>query len=249
MKRSHLARRRPYLFSFLIVMLLLLVNGSGVVIARQVGLSPTALALYTELLLTAVLIVIVSKLRWWEKIGFRKADRPAQLWLFVPSLALFIGNLTFGVYVTQPGALLSFALLAATSGFVEEVIFRGLILHSLLPRGRWTAVLVTTAIFGFAHAGNALAGAHAVAVIVQVAYALAIGFGFAAMVVKGRLIWPLIVAHGLGNFVAFINNDVSRAANSAAVPVDAHTLIVSVAYIVLFTSYGLYLMRKRTNSG
>lgn len=70
-------------------------------------------------------------------------------------------------------------------------------------------------------------------VVLQVAYSLAIGIGFGAMALRGRLIWPLVIAHGLGNFIAFINSD-GYAAN--------HLYAVIIVYIVVFTGYSIYLM-------
>ena len=115
---------------------------------------------------------------------------------------------------------------------MEEVTFRGLVLRAILPRGEWKAVLISTAFFGFVDAVNVVAGYDPLYVVLQIFYALAIGFGFGAMVVKGRMIWPLIIAHGLGNFFAFINNGQT----------GTHLYIVSLVYIILFTGYGIFLL-------
>ena len=77
---------------------------------------------------------------------------------------------------------------------------------------------------------------------VQVLYALAIAFAFGAIAVKTRVIWPLAVAHGLGNFFAFINSPANQALTGSLL---VHFLIVTGAYIVLFTGYGLYLMLRK----
>ena len=58
--------------------------------------------------------------------------------------------------------------------------------------------------------------------LLQVAYALAIGFCFGAMVVKSRLLWPLIIVHGLGNFAAFLNDG----------QVGMHLYVVTIFYVV-----------------
>ena len=54
------------------------------------------------------------------------------------------------------------------------------------------------------------------------------------MLVKGRLLWPLIIAHGLGNFAAFLNDG----------QIGMHLYVVTIVYVVLFTGYGLYLMTR-----
>lgn len=226
--------RRPVLFSFLIVLLLVAMQAVGVVVATRMGLPPTSLRVLTECALVLALIAIVSSLRWWGTIGFRRPESVASLVLFVPALALLVGNLTFGIGPKSLSAIAVAALLAATSGFVEEVVFRGLMLRAFLPKGAWTAVITTSAVFGLTHALNVFAGYTPLYALLQVAYALAIGFCFGAMVVKGRLLWPLIIAHGLGNFAAFLNDG----------QIGMHLYVVTIVYVVLFTGYGLYLMSR-----
>lgn len=144
------------------------------------------------------------------------------------------GDLSFGVSFTKLDTLLTSALLAATSAFIEEVIFHGLILVAFLPSGKWKALLVSSLLFGFIHSFNLLAGYEPLYVIIQIGYALAIGFGFGVMALTGRLLWPLVIAHRLGNFIAFINQG----------EIGPQLYLVTGLYILLYTGYGLYLMRR-----
>lgn len=235
MEKFTFVEKRPWLFSLLLIVLLIIVQALGVAAAQLKGLPPSTFGIYTEILLAIITIIIVSKMKWWQRIGFHKADNSASLLIFLPALALVIGNLTFGIAVTRAPALLTFALLAITSGFVEEVIFRGLMLRAFQPRGEWKAVLITAAIFGFTHLMNIFAGYDPLYAVIQVAYALAIGFCFGAMAIKGGVIWPLVIIHALGNFFAFINGG----------QIGFQLYIVSVIYIVLFTGWGLYLMMHK----
>lgn len=237
--------KRPVLFSVLVLLVYFIVQAAGVVSATRLGLPLTTFAFYSQIVLTLILIGVTSGLHWWTDIGFRKPKNWASLWLFLPGLALVIGNLTFGIHVTQIPALILFFSLAIASGFTEEVTFRGLILRAFLPRGAWAAVGISTLFFGFAHLANIFAGSNPAYALLQVAYALAIGFAFGAMALHGRMLWPLILAHGLGNFVAFINTDTGQITGSEITP---QVWIISVIYIVLFTGYGLYVMRRKAMS-
>lgn len=239
---SRFAERQPLIFSLLILLLLLFVNAAGVAVAQQIGLPPQTFNLYTEVALVVVLVILVSAMRWWREIGFRKVDSSRTYGYFLPSLALVVGSLSFGVYITNPRALLVFAVIAAASGFVEEVIFRGLMLRAFLPRGVWTAVMVPAVIFALSHAANVFAGADPLVTGMQILYALAIAFCFGAIAVKTRVIWPLVIAHALGNFFAFINSPADQALTGSLL---VHFLVVTGAYIVLFTGYGLYLMLRK----
>ena len=235
MENSNFAEKHPVWFSIILLILLVFIQSVGVAAATIMELPPTSFGVYTELVLTLLLVILVSRMKWWREIGYRKAARPAMLLLFLPALVLPIGNLTFGIAVSALPALLNFALLAATSGFVEETVFRGLMLRAFLPRGKWQAVLISTAFFGFTHIINIFAGYEPLYAVIQVCYALAIGFGFGAMVIKGRLLWPLVIAHALGNFFAFINSG----------EIGLQLYLVSIIYILLFSGYGLYLMLQK----
>lgn len=241
MKSGSFAERHPFVFSFALILLFFLISAAGVIAAQRRGLPASTFAVYSEIALAIALSAIVWRMGWWEKIGFRRPGGSRALLLYLPALILVAGNLTFGIHVTALPALLTFALLAALSGFVEELTFRGLMLTAFLPRGGWYAVIASSIIFGLAHAMNVLGGSNPLYVVIQIVYALAIGFGFGAMALRGRMLWPLMVAHALGNFVAFINTDSGQVTGGTVGP---QLYIVSLVYILVFGGYGLYLMRR-----
>ena len=230
-----LAQQRPYRFCLLLLLMLLMANAAALAVSRSIGVPVTFVLVFSELLVAALLALIVSRLSWWSEIGFTRPERPGALWLFAPALLLPLGNLTFGLAPVGPRALLLFSILAVLSGFVEEVIFRGLMLRSLLARGERAALLGTSGLFGIAHAGSLAAGSDPLHVVLQIAYSLAIGFSFGAMALRGRLLWPLVAAHSLGNFIAFIN---------LGERFPGHLATVVTVYIVAFVGYGLFLVRS-----
>ncbi len=95
-------------------------------------------------------------------------------------------------------------MLAGLIGFVEEVFFRGLILRAIAPRGLWKAAIISSIVFGLLHSLNPLAGANPLDTLLQLGYTLAIGFGFAAVALRTRVIWPLVLIHGLIDFASFL---------------------------------------------
>lgn len=232
--------RRPVIFGFLVILAFFLAGAAGVVAAQITHQPANAYTVYSQAGLLALFAIFITAMRWWGAIGFRPARSARSLALYLPALILFIANLTFGIQPIALPALVNFALIAILSGLIEEAAFRGMILRAFLPRGAWTAVLVSTAFFGFSHAFNVLGISSPAYVAVQIGYALAIGFGFAAMALRGGLVWPLAVAHALGNFAAFLNSG-----QVGGDQVSIHLMVVSTVYIVVFTAYGLYLMLKK----
>lgn len=82
-------------------------------------------------------------------------------------------------------------------GYYEEVLARGLILERcrIVFQARWPAVVVSSLLFGLGHAYQGWFG------VVQTAL---IGLVFATLVLRWGRLWPVIIAHGLINFVALM---------------------------------------------
>ena len=74
----------------------------------------------------------------------------------------------------------------------------------------------------------------------QVVYALAIGLMYAALALRTRTILPLIVTHGLTDFVGFL------ALNSTVNTTGLSSLayLVMAGEIIVYTAYSIILMRQ-----
>lgn len=93
---------------------------------------------------------------------------------------------------TLAGALLSFAVAAAA----EEVIFRGYAFQALVQGiGAWPAILVSSALFAYAHGGNDHVDAIALANIFLAGIMLAVAY------LKTRSLWFATAVHLAWNWV------------------------------------------------
>jgi membrane protease YdiL (CAAX protease family) len=99
-----------------------------------------------------------------------------------------------------PEGIVAYGLLflaCITSGFAQELIFRGYLIPRFerLLRSTWFAVLVTTALFASYHVYQGIGGTVGAA---------AIGFVYAVAFCLLRRLWPLCVAHALHNIVVWL---------------------------------------------
>jgi membrane protease YdiL (CAAX protease family) len=132
--------------------------------------------------LTIIVAVLLTVMGWWKAVGFRAADRRGDLLYFlVPFIPMFL-NFIPGIQVSSWRYLLEVFVITLMVGFVEESVFRGLMLNVLKTRGLWKAAIITTLLFGFTHA-------------LQICYAMAMGF--AALVLRKGILWPLVLTHWL----------------------------------------------------
>ncbi len=108
---------------------------------------------------------------------------------------------------------------ALAPAFVEELLFRGLVLALLLPFGKKTAVFGSAVLFGFMHQNPG-----------QLIYATVAGIILAVMVIESRSIWSGIIAH-------FINNLVSVVASALPYMVGAEKADI-ISGIIIFALMG-----------
>ena len=97
-------------------------------------------------------------------------------------------------------------------------------------------------LFGLTHALNSLAGKSPLEDLVQILYAIAIGFAFAALVLKKGILWPLVLAHFLIDFVNFIQIP------GFTYPL-LEELLISGGIVIVFTVYGILIMLEKRKAG
>ena len=85
--------------------------------------------------------------------------------------------------------ILLFLSLAVIPAFVEELLFRGLILENLLPCGKTVAIFGSAFLFGMMHQNAE-----------QLLYATGAGVVFGWIYVRTRSLWPCVLAHFINNF-------------------------------------------------
>jgi len=164
------------------------------------------------------------QLRWWRALW------PVWLWA-VPMLALYAGQRP----VKEHLQTLAFCMLI---GFVEEAIFRGIMLRNLLPGGTRSAILWSAVWFGALHLTGALAGFDTRMVLLTVASAFAVGVVFAWVRLASASIWPVVIAHGFYDYAALIESGGLR----EAMRYSTNEAVLSALFTVLLLTWAGRLM-------
>ena len=155
-------------------------------------------------------------------------------------------------HVTFTSAIIAL-LLGAAAGFGEELTFRSILANNMMTawinkkNGIYTAMFVSSVIFGLAHAGNALITGSVAGVAWQVGYAFALGALFCAMFFRTKNIWGCIIMHTFVDFVSFLFAGGSTTAENLQATLTSETsltsLIFKVVLIVSAVALSLYLTR------
>jgi membrane protease YdiL (CAAX protease family) len=231
------SERHPYLFVALLeaaVIAVYLLAGLAAHVFQLTSLGLYALANAT---LSAGTALLLSRLGGWGWVGYRLPRQPSDLgYYLVPFLPLLV-NLIPGLAVAGWWPLLAVAAVTLLVSFVEESLYRGLMLAALKPRGLWRAALLTASLFGLTHAMNVLAGKSLLDDLAQITYTMAIGFAYAALVLRKGLLWPLVLAHAVIDLANLLQKP-------GLVFSPAVNLAVVLGTTVIFTLYGLFVMRE-----
>ena len=207
-------------------------------LSKIIGVGSSA-ALLFNLTLTVLLLTWIRKNGLTKYYGLCPSNIPAMRFLWYVPLVLFMSrNLWFGFAINFPAADTACYILSMLCvGFLEEVIFRGLLFQALAKENIKTAVIVSSVTFGLGHILNLLngSGMGLIANLCQIVGAVACGFLFVILFYRGGSLIPCIVAHS-------VNNAVSAFANEAALTVE-NRLIFSAINLVLVAAYALILCR------
>ena len=193
-----------------------------------------------QLALSLILFLWIRRNGLGVKYGFCRSAVPARRFLYylplavVASASLWSGvSLRFGF----PGTLLFFVSMCCV-GFLEEVIFRGLLFRAMEKNGLRTAIIVSALTFGLGHIVNLFngSGRDLAASIIQIVFAILVGFVLVLIFHHGKSLLPCILFHAANNALG---------AFGAEGGMDPRTkLLLNLAMIVaVLGGYALYLVK------
>lgn len=145
-------------------------------------------------------------LEYWFLQGSQTPAKRLLYWL--PLFAVMTVNLWGGIRLREDALSTVVGILARGlgAGFLEELIFRGILLRAVARKNTLAAFLWSALGFGIGHIVNLLYGQDTVQTLIQLVYASCIGFAFMAVVWTGRSILPTVFAHALNNSLSFFAN-------------------------------------------
>ena len=205
---------------------------------KLIGIEYAASAAFC-VLQTAILITFILKNHLTKRYGLCKSPVPAWRFLFyVPLLILASGNLWNGVAVNYtPAETACRVVCMLCVGFLEEVIFRGLLFEAIAKDNIKSAVVISSVTFGIGHIINLFngSGMNLVENLCQIVFAIAVGFLLVTIFYRGGSLFPCILVHSAINTLSTFANDVN-------ITTEMHLLHLGIL-IVITVAYTLILTR------
>lgn len=239
MKLSQFIERHPYRFVAIMEAMVVVVYLLAGTFAYFFGLTNMTLYGLANLGLTLIVIVLLTRLKWWETVGFTPLRQRGDLLYFLIPLIPAILNLIPGAQIESFAQISAVFAVTLAVAFAEETIFRGLMLQAIKPLGHWRAAIITALLFGLTHAMNALTGKNILESAMQIGYATAIGFAYAALALKKNALWLLILSHFLTDFIFFLQKP-------GFVTPSSWQFFLVISLTITFTAYGIFMMRQKS---
>jgi membrane protease YdiL (CAAX protease family) len=189
------------------------------------------------IVLSVAATVFVTKNRLHKKYGLcRSRLSAAKLLYYIPLLIMLTVNLWYGVAMNlSPLETVLYVLSMFCVGFLEEVIFRGLLFQAMAKDGVKSAIIVSSVTFGIGHIVNLIngSGAELLPNLLQVIYAMVAGFLFVMIFYKTKSLVPCIITHGFFNALSVFSNETVM---------TSQRNIISCLFMVLISgTYALYI--------
>ena len=186
-----------------------------------------------------------------ERIFKFKGNTLKSLLIIIPGIIVAINNFPISAYLNGRAAILEpqytiylFLAESLSTGFFEEVIFRGLILLFIIQKleksgkGIFYSVVISSAIFALIHILNLFVGAGFGATMLQVGYSFLMGLMWAVFFLKTKNIWFVVVLHGLYNFFGQVMFVVGVVENRY----DTFTIVFTSLLGIIVAVYTVYIL-------
>lgn len=198
---------------------------------------------YTVMAMIAIasaITVFIVKNNLGKKYGLVRTLNKKKYLYFIPFVLLCTVNLWFGVSMHYDLIHQTFAVVTMILvGYVEEMIFRGLLFKAIERDSAKKAIIISALTFGIGHIVNLFTGQATLDTFLQMAYAIAIGFAFVMMFYKSGSLIPCIITHSVVNALSKFSNE-----NYGGTNADLWNYIASIFTILVAGGYAIYLGTK-----
>ena len=204
---------------------------------KAIGVAYAASAAFC-VLQAVVLFTFIRKDNLQKQYGFCKSPVPARRFLFyVPLVILASGNLWNGAAINYSPAEMACRIVCMLCvGFLEEVIFRGLLFRAIAKDNIKSAVIISSVTFGIGHIINLFngSGMDLVSNLCQIVFAIAVGFLLVTIFYRGGSLLPCILVHSAINTLSTFADDAKLTTKMHLIHLGI-LIVITVAYTLILT--------------
>ena len=199
-----------------------------------------------------VLFIFIRKNSLQKRYGLCRSPIAASRFLYyIPLVILASGNLWNGAAINYaPAETVCRIVCMLCVGFLEEVIFRGLLLMSIARKNVRSAIIISSVTFGVGHIINLFngSGMDLVTNLCQIVFAIAVGFLLVTIFYRGGSLLPCIAVHSAINTLSTFANDTNLTTEMHLLHL-AVLIVITAAYTLILTRTLPKKQREHTKDG
>ena len=208
-------------------------------ISESIGITKCVTALL-HIVLSLILYFWIRQNHLSEKYGLCRSKIPAEKFLYYLPLAVIASSKLWsgiGLPYGIAGGICFFISMCCV-GFLEEVIFRGLLFKAMEKDGLKSAIIVSSLTFGIGHIVNLFngSGRDLPSSLVQIIFAVMIGFTMVLIFYFSGSLISCIVFHS-------VNNALSAFEGAGAMDPKLSMVLNLILIIAVLGGYLLYLLK------
>ena len=208
-------------------------------LSEAVGVTKSVTAAL-HIVMSLVLFFWIRNNRLGGKYGFCSSEVPAKRFLYYIPLMIIASTAFWGGIKPQYGLLETalFIVSMCCVGFLEEVIFRGLLFRAMEKDNLRSAILVSSLTFGIGHIVNLFngSGRELASSLIQIVFAVLVGFVLVWIFYHGKSLIPCILFHS-------VNNALKVFAVEGSFSPQTEMILNLAVIVVLLGGYAAYLVK------
>ena len=236
---TKLYKKSEITFAILWIVAYVVLSSLADQLSESIGITKSVTAVL-HVAMVLILFFWIRKNDLSIKYGFCRSKFPAKRFLFYIPLAIIASASLWNGMSPRfgfPGTLL-FVVSMCCVGFLEEVIFRGLLFRAMEKNNVKTAIIVSALTFGLGHIVNLFngSGRDLTASLIQIVFAILVGFVLVLIFYHGGSLIPCIVFHS-------VNNALTAFETEGTMDPKLQMALNIVLILVVLGGYLLYLVK------
>ena len=236
---TKLYKKSEITFAILWIVAYVVLSSLADQLSESIGITKSVTAVL-HVAMVLILFFWIRKNDLSVKYGLCRSKFPAKRFLFYIPLAIIASASLWNGMSPRfgfPGTLL-FVVSMCCVGFLEEIIFRGLLFRAMEKDNVKTAIIVSALTFGLGHIVNLFngSGRDLAATIVQIIFAVLVGFVLVLIFYRGGSLIPCIVFHS-------VNNALGAFEAEGTMDPKLQRVLNILLFVVVLGGYLLYLVK------
>ena len=233
-----LYKKSEITFAILWIVAYVILSSLADQISENLGVFKSITA-FLHIVMSLILFFLIHNNNLNEKYGFCKSTVSAKKFLYYLPLVIIASTPFWGKISLQYTFLeASFFIISMLCvGFLEEVIFRGLLFRAMEKNNLKVAIIVSSLTFGLGHIVNLFngSGRDLLSTLIQIVFAILVGFVLVLIFYYGKSLVPCILFHSINNALKVFSTEVNLNSN-------IELLINLVLIIIVLGGYLFYLI-------